>query len=463
MYVPTYINKSRYKIFISGEVMLLAHIADAHLGLIQYGYPWREDDVYRAFLEAFDKAIKEGVNVIIISGDMFDRYRPPNRALKIAMSAVKKAIDKGIKVYAVLGEHDIPRRSDEPPQNLIPGLKLLGTSKTPLYDEVVIDGRNYIIAGVSHHPPKYLGRLKKILNDLRGILRRFRGRSILMLHQSIKQFFVFEEGLDLADLPSEASYVAMGHLHMRKKERLENGTLVAYPGSLEIIKSDEIDEWLENGKGFYIVDLSSDEPSLTPANVNVRPQLRIVAKYPNHILAVRAALGRLRSLGIGRTWDKGILHVDIEIDANRKDIGRNIINEILSIVTPGIYVRPRLRITSDRDIKDKIYVPEEVNELDIVKLYISNELKLHAKNLGEELAKIMIKIKNALASNEFSLVESYVNELIKYESIWKGRIEELKPIHTPLTTTLTSKETTLSSLKDRHEGKGLLRFIRGKS
>ena len=120
-------------------MMLLAHLADIHLGFAQYGYTWREDDIYRVFLEAMDKAIKEGVNVVVISGDMFDRYRPPNKALKIAIEVVKKALEKGIKIYTILGEHDIPRRSDEAPQILIPGLKLLGTSKTPLHDEVIIE------------------------------------------------------------------------------------------------------------------------------------------------------------------------------------------------------------------------------------------------------------------------------------------------------------------------------------
>jgi len=450
-------------------MMLLAHLADIHLGFAQYGYPWREDDIYRVFLEAMDKAIKEGVNIVVISGDMFDRYRPPNKALKIAIEVVKRALEKGIKIYAILGEHDIPRKSDEAPQILIPGLKLLGTSKTPLHDEVIIEGKKYLIAGISHHPSKmkYLSALKSKLTNLKHVLKQYR-KSILMLHQSIKQFFAFEEGIDLNDIPDEATYVAMGHLHRRVKTRLESGGVVAYPGSLEILRVDEIDVWLKEGKGFYIVDLSSDEPYVHVINVNVRPQLRITTRYPNHVLAVRSAVSKLRSLGLGKTWDKGILHVDLEIEASKKNLSKNVIDELINITGQNIYVRPKLRIIKESKEGLERISHENISEIDIVKEFISSTLGIKDEHISKDLAEAIIKIKNILANLESGDINEYINELFKYESIWRSKVGVLEPLRVeklPLSTgapAMPSKELSKSESKSRkslRKGEGLLRFL----
>ena len=450
------------------EMMLLAHLADTHLGFAQYGYPWREDDIYNVFHEAINEAIKEGVNVIVISGDMFDRYRPPNKALKVAIEAIRKALSKCIKVYAILGEHDIPRRSDEAPQILIPGLKLLGTSKTPIHDEVIIEGKKYLLAGISHHPPKpkYLKILKSKLSSIKAILRQYR-KSILLLHQTIKQFFAFEEGIDLNDIPSEATYVAMGHLHRRVKTKLETGNVLAYPGSLEILRADEIDVWLKEGKGFYIVDLSSDEPFIHTINVNVRPQLRITTRYPNHVLAVRSAVSKLKSLGVGKLWDRGILHVDLEIDASRKNLSKNIVDELISIAGQNIYVRPKLRIVKESKKGPEWISLESVSETDIVKDYISSILGIKDERVSKELAEAIIKIKNILANLESGDINEYINELFKYESIWKSKVGVLEPLRverTLLSTGLTDASKKVSKSESRgkkplRKGEGLLKFL----
>ncbi|RLG86080.1 MAG: hypothetical protein DRO18_04890 [Thermoprotei archaeon] len=434
------------------EIMLLAHLADTHLGYAQYGRSWREEDVYRVFSEAFEKALSEGVDVIVISGDMFDRYRPPNRALKVAMEVVRKALDRGVRVYSILGEHDIPKRYDEVPQILVSGLKLLGTHKTPSHDIVTIDDRDYAIAGISHYPPtlKHLSKLKERLQSLRSVLRNH--KSILMLHQNIKQFFALEEGLDINDIPREVNYVALGHLHRRIISRLEEGTVIAYPGSLEILRSDEIDEWLSNGKGFYIVDLSSDEPIIHKVDVDVRPQLRISAKYPNHVISVKNAVARLRSLGVGIKWDRGILHVDIELPMSKKELGRDVVGEVVNAVGPSIYLRTKVKIVKNVERIPEIEGLRGIDEVGIIAKLLGVE-----GDIGERLAKLIIKLKNILAEIEEGDWSTYVDEILKFESVWRGKVAQLK---IPERRVVAAKPE-VSKEKLQPKGKGLLKFLGG--
>ena len=51
--------------------MLFSHISDLHLGLVQYGYEERENDVYDSFHQAIDISIKDHVDFVIFAGDIF--------------------------------------------------------------------------------------------------------------------------------------------------------------------------------------------------------------------------------------------------------------------------------------------------------------------------------------------------------------------------------------------------------
>ena len=61
--------------------MLFSHIADTHLGLVQYGSNEREEDVYDAFNQAIDIAIQDHVDFLIFAGDIFENPRPNGNAI----------------------------------------------------------------------------------------------------------------------------------------------------------------------------------------------------------------------------------------------------------------------------------------------------------------------------------------------------------------------------------------------
>ena len=65
--------------------MKFSHISDTHLG--QYrSKKEREDDTYDAFKQAIEISIKDKVEFVIFSGDIFDKAQPPNDAIIFALS-----------------------------------------------------------------------------------------------------------------------------------------------------------------------------------------------------------------------------------------------------------------------------------------------------------------------------------------------------------------------------------------
>jgi len=247
----------------------IAHISDTHLGYRQYNLDERENDIYEAFNQIVEKILEERVDIVIHSGDLFDSYRPPIKALKVFKEAVKKLSDK-VKILTILGDHDIPKRRGLPPHNLFDEIIVLGLGKL---DWIEING--ILVAGISNLRGRGIELLKSELNKFDAIADRYR-RSILIAHQGIDKYLSFEEAYELKedDLPRKATYYAFGHIHSRVLTRFGGGYL-AYAGSVEIMKRDEIESWNKNGKGFFIVDLEGDEPEIHKINVDIRPQYEI--------------------------------------------------------------------------------------------------------------------------------------------------------------------------------------------
>jgi len=248
--------------------MRIAHISDTHLGYRQYNLDERENDFYDAFNEAIDKAIEERVDVLLHSGDLFDSSNPPIKALYVFKNALRK-LDGKMKVYTVLGDHDTPRRRGMPPHKLF-DIRVLGIGRLE-WGEV----NEVLIAGISNLRGRGVELLKEELKKFDAIAEKYK-KSVLIAHQAVEKYLPFEGAYELKedDLPRNATYYALGHLHSKLTARFGEGYL-AYAGSTEIIRRDEISSWSKRGKGFYVVDLDRDEAEIHEINLDIRPQIEV--------------------------------------------------------------------------------------------------------------------------------------------------------------------------------------------
>ena len=246
--------------------MRFAHLSDSHLGYRQYGLNDREDDFYKVFNKTIDKIIDSDVDFVIHSGDLFENPRPTPRALFEFQNSFLRLKEENITVYAIAGNHDtVLRRGSLPPQMLFRklGLNLLSKNNSSLkVGDVLICGIPFI--------PKTQNRVlldfyKKFENEAENA-----EKSILVSHQGIDKYLSIGESFELkiGDLPTNFNYYAMGHIHNYINDPFGKGRLV-YPGSMEIWRSDEITDYHANGKGFCIVDLSSEIPEVERVTVDL--------------------------------------------------------------------------------------------------------------------------------------------------------------------------------------------------
>lgn len=383
--------------------MLIAHLADTHLGKNLYGLSWFSEELMQHFREAMEEVMRERVDAVLFAGDMFDVWRPPNRVVREVIDVVHRLVDRGIRVYATLGEHDTPKRRDIPVHLLIPGLRLLGLSDDSLRDCFTVDGREYCVAGVRNHRLTYGEKVRKKLLErvgkaVKGLDKR---ASVLMMHQNISNFFAFEPGIDISDIPPEPAYVAMGHIHRRIVHRRSGSEqVIAYPGSLDILDKSEIATYKEEGKGFYIVDLSAGVPEVHQVNTPVINMDEVSADLESLEARVEA-----RASDLARSADRAILVVEVSIGVDDKPRADEVIRRLRRRFRErGVYIKVDYRLV------DAVIGPSGVEEIDARTMEAQALKALIKERLGtepgEDLLKAIIMVKDtALAGGEEGLRE----------------------------------------------------------
>jgi DNA repair exonuclease SbcCD nuclease subunit len=253
--------------------MLIAHLSDTHLGHSQFNLEEREEDVYNAFAQAIDISIREGVKAVILAGDIFHTPKPEGGAIVKFGDQLKKLKERDIRVFFVLGEHDVSRVRGVPVLFAFHNLGFatyLGNGKLHNFDDALLMGFDKFRASETDD---LLHRLK----DADEQVKTFNGHKILVLHQGLLDFNRYAGEIASNDLPANFTYYAMGHYHDRHEQRFDRlGGPLVYPGSIETTSSEGIKE---SEKGFYIVDLSAAEPKTHWHKLDIRPQIGVSVKY----------------------------------------------------------------------------------------------------------------------------------------------------------------------------------------
>ncbi len=231
------------------------HTSDTHLGCAQFDSRDREQDVYEAFSEVVDTAVKDKVDAVLHAGDIFHVPRPGGTPLVKLADGIKNLGDKGIKFYFTLGEHDISRVTGTPSPYVFHKLGLatyVGGEKPVLHGDTMILG----------FPKARRSEIDGLVSSLKQAdeaASRHAGKKVLVLHQGLSEFNRWAGEMTANDLPPNFDYYAMGHLHdhgLKRFDRLHGP--VCYPGSIDPTPGEGVKE---TKKGFYIVDMSGAEAS----------------------------------------------------------------------------------------------------------------------------------------------------------------------------------------------------------
>lgn len=257
--------------------MKILHTSDLHIGKYIGTYDLKEDTEY-VLNQVVDTAIREGVEVVLISGDVFDRPNPSEEAIKMYVSFLKGLLDKNIKVIAISGNHDSGIRLSAYKAILGKGYFVEGEFNSPMRKVSLNDEYGpvnfYLLPFFTPFIVKSNLKLEKELENydlaMDEIIKRENidtsQRNIILAHQFVAGFkfggseedFSYSNGdeknvagvgIISLDKFQNFDYVALGHIH--KPQKISRET-IRYSGSLLKYKTSEIDG---PDKSVVIIDL----------------------------------------------------------------------------------------------------------------------------------------------------------------------------------------------------------------
>jgi len=237
------------------------HVADLHLGSPFRGLGLNNPEIasllqsatYEAFLRCLDLCIENGVDFLLIAGDIFEDLDKNLAAQLRFCNSLKRLSEAGIRTFIVHGNHD-PVNSWLRSLVWSPGVYIFGSEGV---ERVSIEKEGEVVATV--HGISY-GRREEYRNLVQGFRREGEGFQIGLLHCNIGP----ESGHEpyapctVSDLlKAGMDYWALGHVHERRILSPVDPCIL-YPGNIQGRNIKEQGE-----KGCYLVRVSAEgEPSL---------------------------------------------------------------------------------------------------------------------------------------------------------------------------------------------------------
>lgn len=237
--------------------MKIIHCADLHLdskmtaNLTKEKAKERKMEILRTFSRMVEYAKKNNVSVILIAGDMFDTRNVSATARNMVRDVIMQSPE--IDFLYLKGNHDSDNflsKLDEIPDNLC-----LFNDKWTSYSY-----GNVVISGIELNAENTLSAYNSLVLD--------HGKyNIVTMHGQLAEYKSKDktETISLDDLKNKnIDYLALGHVHGYRMQRLDARGVYCYPGCLEGRGFDECDE-----KGFVVLDVDTTTRTATSEFVSL--------------------------------------------------------------------------------------------------------------------------------------------------------------------------------------------------
>lgn len=316
--------------------MKIIHCSDLHLdskmqsNLDSKKAKERRDEILITYQNMVEYAKRNGVNIILIAGDLFDKASITKKAQNIVLDSIISNPD--IDFLYLKGNHDETNFMLDI-ESLPTNLKLFSNQEWTNYRY-----GNITISGIE------FGELEsyEIYNTLMLSKNEF---NIVTLHGQDSKYDQKDktEVINIQNLKNKnIDYLALGHIHSYKQEKLDSRGIYCYSGCLEGRGFDECGE-----KGFVLLDI--DEETL---------------KYTSKFIPISKRNLYEINVDISDTFTS--LDVERKVDEKLIDISKD---SLIKIVLTG-----KVDIDSERDIT---YLAKKYNELYyLAKIYDKTSLKI---------------------------------------------------------------------------------------
>ena len=293
--------------------MRFLHVADLHLdskmesNLSSEKAKLRREELLERFCEMVSYADAHDIGGILIAGDLFDKTHIRKRARSRVLDEIKE--HPNLLFFYLQGNHDRSDFLQEVHPEEIPNLKLFQKDQWTSYEveDVVITGREIT-------PDNSKTFTMNLVLDQANT-------NIVMLHgqESDYQGKDKTEIIPLGELRGKyIDYLALGHIHSYKKERLDDRGEYCYSGCLEGRGFDECGE-----KGFVVLDVCDGkiESEFVPFAKRhfheVEVELTEEDDMPSVMAKLRERVSTIPQQDLVKFVLTGYTHVDFDVDTKR--------------------------------------------------------------------------------------------------------------------------------------------------
>jgi exonuclease SbcD len=352
--------------------MKLLHLADLHIGVENYGrvdpttgLHTRLIDYLERLDEAIDVGLGEGVDLVLIAGDIY-KNRAPNpthqREFARRLSRLRAA---GVPVFILTGNHDIsPAVGRAHSVEIFEALGVEGVTiadRPRLHTIATRSGPLQIIAlpWVTRHNLLTREEMRgasfaEIEYTLRGRLERFVEDTARKLDPEVPAIIAFHGSVDGAQLGAErmmtlgqdlvlprsllaqpgVAYVALGHIH--KHQALGADPPMVYPGSIERVDFGERDE----PKGCVLVTIEDGRASWRFQQLDARPFVSLEAD----VRASSDPMGQVTTLVRRHDLRQAVVRVELEATREqaitmREEAVRQLLEEAGAFAVAAVTIR----------------------------------------------------------------------------------------------------------------------------
>lgn len=248
--------------------MRVLHTSDWHLGR-----SFHRESLLAAqgvFVDHLIETVRaERVDVVVVSGDVYDRALPPVDAVDLCNQALQRLVAEGVRTVLISGNHDSARR-------LGFGAGLIDAAGVHLRTDAERSGEPVIVDDVAFYGIPYLepelvrgpwdlperthtAAIEHAMSLVRADLAHRGGRSVVLAHAFVTGGQASDSERDIsvggvAHVPVSAfdgvDYVALGHLHGRQRM----SETVRYSGSPIAYSFSEAGQL----KGSWLVEIGPD-------------------------------------------------------------------------------------------------------------------------------------------------------------------------------------------------------------
>lgn len=301
--------------------MRILHTADWHLGIKLHKKDLSED--HKIFFEWLINLIKEReIEVLLISGDVFDHANPASEARHLYYSFLKQLIHVKCKVIMTAGNHDSPAVLNGP-KEILAMLNIDIVASASSMNENIIELKNKngetecVVCAApylrdadirlaaesetykSRVEQKFLGMKTYFENIMNTAVQKYGEKIpvILMGHlftsgvtASDSERDIQRGGLEMFsanDFPKNCKYIALGHIH--KPQRVGNSETIRYSGSpIPLSFSEKHDKKI-------VLELEVSNNCIQQVLVHEIPPARTLRKFSGSFEEIQTALKKFKN------------------------------------------------------------------------------------------------------------------------------------------------------------------------